>query len=280
MAFFVCVCVLLRILSQSPIRHRSCFSSQRINRLNNFRFIRNYSTVPQKETSGDNLVKLDPNFVTGLTEAEGSFSVTKRRDERAKYGLTIGLRFKITMLINELELLKQVQSFFGVGVLDVNNNTGVVDYVVRGNNELNVIKEHFLKYPLRGTKYLDFLDFVKVLDLKAQDVHRNKEGINLLVSISEGMNSYRKEFLVPVHTEKGNPEYIMINGHYINGFIAGDGSLYLRTKSNFGSMGVQISQHINNSHLMREIADFFNPALKISVHGKDSVQITLGGMKL
>lgn len=134
------------------------------------------------------MVKLDPYFFTGLTEAEGSFSVTKRRDDRAKHGLTIGLGFKITMLINELELLKLVQSFFGVGTLDVYNNTGIVDYIVRGKNELNFIKDHFFKYLLRGTKYLDFFGFVKVLDLKAQDVHRNEEGINLLVSISEGMS--------------------------------------------------------------------------------------------
>lgn len=75
-----------------------------------------------------------------MTEAEGSFSVTKRRDVKAKHGVTVGLRFKITMLINELELLQQVRSFFGVGTLEVNNETGTVDYVVRDKIGLNVIK--------------------------------------------------------------------------------------------------------------------------------------------
>ena len=62
------------------------------------------------------------------------------------------------------------------------------------------------------------------------------------------MNSYRKDFsnIPPSHTIKDSPNYIPINGHFINGFIAGDGSLYLRTKVNFGSMGIQISQHVNN----------------------------------
>ena len=44
-----------------------------------------------------------------------------------------------------------------------------------------------------------------------------------------------------------------------------------------GLWGIQISQHVNNSHILREIADYFNPDLKISVHGVNSVQITLGG---
>ena len=53
---------------------------------------------------------------------------------------------------------------------------------------------------------MDFIDFIKVLDLKAQNVHRNIEGIGSLVSISKGMNTYRKHFIVPVYTEKGSPE--------------------------------------------------------------------------
>lgn len=52
------------------------------------------------------------------------------------------------------------------------------------------------------------------------------------------MNSYRKDFnnIPPSHTIKDSPDYIPINGHFINGFIAGDGSLNLRTKVKFGSM--------------------------------------------
>lgn len=122
MAFFVCVYLLLGILSQfSVINGRSYFSPLRINRLNNLGFIRNYSIVPQKGFSGDNFVKLDPYFVIDLTESEGSFFVVKRQDKRAKHGLIIELRFKITMLINEL--FKQVQYFFWVETLYVNNNT-------------------------------------------------------------------------------------------------------------------------------------------------------------
>ena len=122
MAFFVCVYLLLGILSQfSVINGRSYFSPLRINRLNNLGFIRNYSIVPQKGFSGDNFVKLDPYFVIDLTEAEGSFFVVKRQYKRAKHGLIIELRFKITMLINEL--FKQVQYFFWVETLYVNNNT-------------------------------------------------------------------------------------------------------------------------------------------------------------
>jgi len=55
--------------------------------------------------------KLNPDFVTGLTEAEGCFSIIKHKDNRAKNKIGIGLRFKLTMLINEIELLEDLKFF-------------------------------------------------------------------------------------------------------------------------------------------------------------------------
>jgi len=49
-----------------------------------------------KTDSNKNLIsELNPDFVTGLTEAEGSFSVAKAMDKRAKFGYNFNLRFKI-----------------------------------------------------------------------------------------------------------------------------------------------------------------------------------------
>ena len=44
-------------------------------------------------------------------------------------------------------------------------------------------------------------------------------------------------------------------------------------------MGIQISQHINNTPLMREIADYFKPGLNLIALSKDSIQISFGGQK-
>src|SRR5437773_1980250 len=56
-------------------------------------------------------LKLNPNFITGLTESEGSFSIIKHKDIRAKFKINISLRFKITMLNNEVELLNMIKYF-------------------------------------------------------------------------------------------------------------------------------------------------------------------------
>jgi len=64
-----------------------------------------------------NNVVLNPDFVTGLTDAEGCFSVVTRKDKRAKFEKNVGLRFKIRMLQNETELLEIVKVFFLIVVL-------------------------------------------------------------------------------------------------------------------------------------------------------------------
>jgi hypothetical protein len=97
------------------------------------------------------------------------------------------------------------------------------------------------------------------------------------------MNTYREftEEYCPLHTIESNPKYIPINGHYINGFIAGDGCLAFSTKDkNFARMSLQISQHKYNRLLLLSIVIFFKYPDKIYYHDLNSLQITLSGKKV
>lgn len=228
-------------------------------------------------------LKLDPYFITGLIEAEGSFSITKHKDKRSRHDITIGLRFKITMLVNETQLLYMVKSFFNCGNIFTGKD-GTITFEIRDIDSINkYVVSHFINYPLRGTKYLDFLSFKKSLSIINLKDHLTKDGINEIIGISNNMNSYRVhgELYAPSHTIIGNSDYIPINGHYINGFIAGDGCLALNTKDiGFGRMSLQISQHKNNKILIFSIANYFKSPNKVYYHGTNSVQLTLSGIKL
>lgn len=227
---------------------------------------------------------LDPNFVTGLTESEGSFSITKHKNNKPRYKINFGLRFKISMLSNETELLNMIKNFFNCGFIE--NKNGVIHFIVRNIDSIKkIIIPHFLKYPLRGTKYLDFLSFKKVLDIFESKEHLTEKGINELIKISENMNTFRK-FPVsfsysPIHAVENNVEYIPLSGHFVNDFIAGDGCLTLNLKGkNFGRMSLQISQHINNKLLLVSIANYFKSLSRVYYHGSQSLQVTLSGTKL
>lgn len=117
---------------------------------------------------------------------------------------------------------------------------------------------HFSKYPLRGTKYLYFISFKEAFHIIESKEHLTEEGMNKLYDLSKGMNTNRK-FSADVYyslnqTKENNTDYMPLNGHYINGFIAGDGCLVLHLGRL--TMHLSISQH-NNRLLMESIANSF-----------------------
>lgn len=84
----------------------------------------------------------------------------------------------------------------------------------------------------------------------------------------------------PNHTKESNINYVPINGHYINGFIAGDGCLTLDKGKHFGSMHLSISQHKNNRLLMESIANYFKSPLKVYSGRSEDLQMHLRGVFL
>lgn len=128
----------------------------------------------------DSNIFLDPNFVTGLTEAEGCFLILPQKNNKAKFKVYFSLKYKISMLKNEVELLKMVKSFFGCGVLRENKND-TIDFEINDFSSIKtVLIPHFLKYPLRGTKYLDFTSFKEAFHIFDKRERLKEEGINKL----------------------------------------------------------------------------------------------------
>jgi hypothetical protein len=235
-----------------------------------------------KYTNNSNV--LNPDFVTGLTDAEGCFSVVIRKNNKAKFKKNVGLRFQIQMLQNETELLKMVKLFFGCGVLYYSKD-GFISFAVQDFSSIKKkIIPHFLKYPLRGTKYLDFISFKEAFNIIDKKEHLSEEGIDKFVFIRKNMNSYRKHssfIYSPMHTKEDSKYYIPLNGHYINGFIAGDGCLSINLKGKrFGYMYLNIGQHKNNLFLMESFAKYFKNSAKVYTYDINMLQLNLSGAKL
>lgn len=187
------------------------------------------------------------------------------------------------MLDNEAVLLYMVKSYFNSGNLWNYNKYSTVWFRVRDFSSIkNEIMPHFLKYPLRGTKYLDFMSFKNAFEIVINKGHLIEEGLNLLDNISKN-NKSRKFTNVdysPDHTKENNIKYIPINGHYINGFIAGDGCLSVGITKNFGAMTLSISQHKNNRLLIENIAKYFKSPSKVYLGRPKDIQIVLSNAQL
>lgn len=104
---------------------------------------------------------------------------------------------------------------------------------------------------------MDFISFKDAFHILESKEHLAEEGLNKLYALSKGMNTGRKFYIEdlysPDHPKDNNIHYIPLDGHYINGFIAGDGCLFLHMGNIFGFMHLSISQHKNNILLMKSM---------------------------
>ncbi len=84
-------------------------------------------------------VPLDPNWTTGFTDAEGTFVISIIRSDDRAIGWRLTPIFSIKLHGNDLHLLKQIQSFFGVGNIVTNKKSGLALYNVKSAAEINHI---------------------------------------------------------------------------------------------------------------------------------------------
>ena len=60
---------------------------------------------------------LNPWFVTGFTDGEGSFTLSIYKDEKYKTGWRVRLFFEIHLHKKDLKILENIRKFFDVGKL-------------------------------------------------------------------------------------------------------------------------------------------------------------------
>jgi LAGLIDADG endonuclease len=225
-----------------------------------------YTSLPKSDN-------LNPWFLTGLADGEGSFCITIFRNKEYKLGWQVQAIFQIGLHTRDLALLLQVQQFFGgIGSIKTSKTTNMVIYSVSGIKDLiNTILPHFVKYPLITQKRRDFLLFQKVVNLMNNKTHLTKEGLNQIVNIRASMNNglsneLKTNFTNIIPITKPNIEIMNIpNENWIVGFVSGDGSFDVNihnSKKNKTGYQVQlrfrISQHIKDKTLLSQFIKNFD----------------------
>jgi len=94
---------------------------------------------------------LNPNWITGFTDAEGSFKFSITISENRAIRWRVTPIFSIELHGNDLQLLSKIQSFFCVGNITTRNKNGQVVYSVKSIVDINfnsIIIPHFYIYHL------------------------------------------------------------------------------------------------------------------------------------
>ncbi len=106
-------------------------------------------------------------YIVGLTDGEGCFLVSLRKDCR------IDLRFFISQAIGNKELLEKIQSYFKVGVVYQKSSArsgklpAYVFEVTKRDDIYNTIIPFFKKNKLIGSKTKSFNAFCAIADIVA-----------------------------------------------------------------------------------------------------------------
>jgi hypothetical protein len=139
-------------------------------------------------------------WVIGFVDGEGCFSIgfVRQGGGRGRGGYKTGYQvsheFAVTQGESSLGALRELQEFFGVGMLVPNrrwddHREHLYRYVVRRRADLmNRIIPFFREHPLRTAKQENFEKFARCVALISDGRHRTFEGLIRIAEIAETMN--------------------------------------------------------------------------------------------
>jgi hypothetical protein len=233
----------------------------------------------------ENKYTLDPNWITGFTDAEGCFGVSIYNKLFCKTQWRVKPSFQIELHIKDLDLLLllHIKDFFNnKGNIYIKNNKSAIYSVRDLDSIINFIIPHFDKYSLITQKHSDFLLFKDIVKRISNKEHLDKEGLNRIISLKASLNNglSKKLSLNFPNVNKVNRIKVNLQSIYCNlvaGFISGDGCFYVNIlKSKDCKLGysvklrVSITQHSKDELLLNSIAN----ALKcgyVYIHSKNGV---------
>lgn len=231
-----------------------------------------YSSEVSTNLPDNNL--LNPWFISGFTDAEGSFVISIVKDPLTRTGWNIQLRFKIDLHEKDLPILEGFKTYFeGAGEIDKSGkDRDSLSYVIGSRKLITaLVLPHFDKFPLITNKRADYILFKSIVDKMDKREHLTEVGlqsiINLRASLNKGLSPSLKEafpnsvpVLRPLVEDKNIPD-----PQWVAGFTSGEGCFYVAvSKSNSESVEFNVrlrfilSQDARDEHLLRSLTTYFN----------------------
>jgi hypothetical protein len=108
--------------------------------------------------------KMDPWFVTGFVDAEGSFLISIFKDKDYKTGWRVKLNFCITLHKKDKVILEDIQFTLGAGRIYKHDELAC-QWIVSSKEDFIQIIKHFDKYKLLTQKQADYELWKKAFNL-------------------------------------------------------------------------------------------------------------------
>lgn len=225
------------------------------------------------ENNKSSYSSLDPNYISGLFDAEGCFQIviSAKKSLHLIVSLKLVTRdYPIIFRINEY--FKNSGNFTGYN----NNKYNYIQINFSSKETIrNLIIPHFDNFPLYTKKMADYLLFREALLLLDTKIYKYSDQFYKFVSLAQASNigvKSRLTNLFPNVVPASRPIYnipINLNPWWVTGFTDGDGSFntsHIYRKSSKGipevptstKLRFDINQHIVDINLLEKFINFFN----------------------
>ena len=122
--------------------------------------------------------KLNPYYISGLTDGEGSFYVGVLPRSHNYVGWEARPSFSLSQNEENKKLIFQLKNFFRCGTIRYSKKDKMIKFEVRCLNDLSQkIIPHFDKYQLSGIKKKDYEVFKKAIKIVSREEHLKKSGL-------------------------------------------------------------------------------------------------------
>ena len=214
---------------------------------------------------------IDPNYITGFVDGEGSFKISIYKKKECKTGWWISPSFVIEVHEKDANILYQIKSYFDVGNISIRKSNGQVIYTVASVKDLEQkIIPHFVKYPLLTKKWEDFMLFCSAVELIIQKKHLSLEGIKEIISVRASMNlglteTLKKNFpnTKPINKQIRTEDIAIYSPYWFAGFTEAEGCFWVSVnKSKSYKIGYQtqlkfvVTQHSRDEKLFESFVKY------------------------
>ena len=141
---------------------------------------------------------LTPDYIVGLVDGEGSFTVYIRDvdvEKKAKRRVVVEPKFYIKLIDKDKDILYILKEFFGCGSVYFQKDTrpnhqNCYRYEVYNRSDLlEIIIPFFKKHRLKfNSKRTDFEIFCVLMGMIKRDVHRTKSGLRKMFTLKQTMH--------------------------------------------------------------------------------------------
>lgn len=143
--------------------------------------------------------KLDPQYIAGFIDGEGSFSISIGKHKTLRRGFEIRPEFEIELRKDDQEILERILVTIGIGrIYDCSyERYGWYPHAKYKITSIWDLKEHLFpfldKYPLQAKKRKSYLIFREIVLMVCAKEHLSDDGFNKIVSLRDNLRSLGKK---------------------------------------------------------------------------------------